>query len=392
MSQHIITAALLAANLVLAGVAPVSAQVPSIIGYQGRVSGNGTNFAGTGFFKFALVGTAGTNTFWSNDGASTNGSEPVKQVGLSVAQGLFNVLLGDTNLTNMAAIPATVFTNLDVRLRIWFSDGAAGFCQLSPDQRIAAIGYAMMAANIPDGSVTAAKIASNAIGVGQITNLSITGSKIAANTIDITKLSFTPLTAETDPKIAVTVSNAVARWNGSVLTNGVIFDNGNVGIGTSNPVAKLDIKGALAINGTNIISASGQWVGSLSGIKGINWLGTWSSSATYTTNDAVQYNGSSFIALKQNSNVTPVAGATWSLLAAQGNTGPAGPSVSTSAVCVNGYVSNNVAHNGSCSCASKTISSVSGMSCTATSDTGSCTGTGWSGTVSATAACCVCGN
>ena len=35
--------------------AAANAQVPSMIGYQGRVSANGSNFNGTGLFKFALV-------------------------------------------------------------------------------------------------------------------------------------------------------------------------------------------------------------------------------------------------------------------------------------------------------------------------------------------------
>jgi hypothetical protein len=38
-------------------------------------------------------------------------------------------------------------------------------------------------------------------------------------------------------------------------------NTGNIGIGTTNPVAKLDIYGNLAINGVVIIDASGHWVG-----------------------------------------------------------------------------------------------------------------------------------
>ena len=52
--------------------------------------------------------------------------------------GLYAVLLGDTSLPGMLPVPPTVFTNSDVRLRIWFSNGS-GFQQLSPDQRIAAV-------------------------------------------------------------------------------------------------------------------------------------------------------------------------------------------------------------------------------------------------------------
>jgi formylglycine-generating enzyme required for sulfatase activity len=124
------------------------AQVPQILNYQGNIA-VGTppvNFNGSGVFRFALVNTDGTTTFWSNDGTSTAGSQPTEGVSLPVAKGLYSVLLGDTTLTNMMVIPATVFANTDVRLRVWFSDGTANGSQLlAPDQRIAAVGYAMVA-------------------------------------------------------------------------------------------------------------------------------------------------------------------------------------------------------------------------------------------------------
>ena len=77
------------------------AQVPQIITYQGRVSVNGTNFTGTGQFKFALVNAAGSVTYWSNDGTSSGGSAPTAFVSLGVTNGLFAVGLGDTSLANM---------------------------------------------------------------------------------------------------------------------------------------------------------------------------------------------------------------------------------------------------------------------------------------------------
>ena len=35
-------------------------QVPQLLNYQGRVTVGGTNFTGTGLFKFALVNATGT--------------------------------------------------------------------------------------------------------------------------------------------------------------------------------------------------------------------------------------------------------------------------------------------------------------------------------------------
>ena len=111
-----------------------------------RASSRGpTNFDGSGQFKFALVNAAGTTTFWSNDNTSIFGSEPTAAVTLPVSKGLYSVLLGDATIPNMVVVPPPVFNNPDVRLRVWFNDGTNGSQLLTPDQRIAAVGYAMSA-------------------------------------------------------------------------------------------------------------------------------------------------------------------------------------------------------------------------------------------------------
>ena len=85
-----------------------------------------------------------------------------------MVKGLYSVLLGDTTLSNMTTVPASIFTNPGVWLRVWFNDGIAGFQQLTPDQRLAAVGYAIMAVTVPDGSITSAKIAPGAVGTAQL--------------------------------------------------------------------------------------------------------------------------------------------------------------------------------------------------------------------------------
>ncbi len=110
------------------------AQVPQLINYQGRVAVNGVNFDGSGQFRFAIVNAAGTTSYWSNDGTSTAGSEPAAAVTLFASNGNYSVLLGDTTLPNMTAIPAGVFNNSDLLLRVWFNDGTNGSQLLTPDQ------------------------------------------------------------------------------------------------------------------------------------------------------------------------------------------------------------------------------------------------------------------
>ena len=161
------------------------AQVPpQMINYQGRVIVGGTNFHGSGSFKFALVGPAGTPTYWSNNGTSVNGTEPSAAVALSVAQGLYSVQLGDATLPNMGAVPSSVFGNPDVRLRVWFNDGVSGSQLLTPDQRITSVGYAMMAGNVPDGAITSAKLAPGVINATNLTANSVTSEQLA-NTIGL---------------------------------------------------------------------------------------------------------------------------------------------------------------------------------------------------------------
>lgn len=123
--------------------------VPALINHQGRIAvlneGVFSDFHGGGQFKFALVNADGSTTYWSNDGTSTAGGQPAASVPLIVNNGLYDVLLGDTALTNMMALPTEVFDQEDVRLRIWFSGGSIGFEQITPDHRLASAPYAQVA-------------------------------------------------------------------------------------------------------------------------------------------------------------------------------------------------------------------------------------------------------
>ena len=220
------------------------AQVPQIINYQGRVAvgSPSVNFNGSGAFKFALVNTNGTTTYWSNDGTSTAGSEPTAAVALPVTKGLYSVLLG----ANMTPIPATVFANPDVRLRVWFNDGANGSQLLTPDQRIAAVGYAMVAgglapgATIPTSSITgtipASQVVSPPPGMVLIpAGAFIMGNSVAADT-DITNAApvSTAVSAFYMDVTEVTLSQwqAVYFW---ATSNGYTFAAG-AGKGASHPV------------------------------------------------------------------------------------------------------------------------------------------------------------
>ena len=75
------------------------------------------------------------------------------------------------------------------------------------------------------------------------------------------------------------------------------------------------------------------------GIKGadgdITWQGEWSSATTYTQNEAVQYNGSAYVALQGNSNLIPSSNASsWSVMTSKGDIGATGASGSAGTVTI----------------------------------------------------------
>jgi hypothetical protein len=99
-------------------------------------------------------------TYWSNDGTSSAGSEPAAAVAVAVTNGLFTVVLGDTNQANMTAIAASLFTQPNLQLRIWFNDGTAGFAALSPLQNLTPTPYAITAgmADALNGTLPASQL------------------------------------------------------------------------------------------------------------------------------------------------------------------------------------------------------------------------------------------
>jgi hypothetical protein len=151
-------AAAIAASLVLA------ANVPEQINYQAKIEANGVPFDGVGHFKFAIVDHGGTNTYWSNDGTSTNGTEPTAAVSLNVHGGLLNTMLGDASHANMTPIQAMTFSHPDAHIRMWFG-GADGttFEHLLPDKALGSVPYALMAQTVPDRSLTGQKLARESV-------------------------------------------------------------------------------------------------------------------------------------------------------------------------------------------------------------------------------------
>lgn len=48
---------------------------------------------------------------------------------------------------------------------------------------------------------------------------------------------------ETDPQVGINTYNYLSKWDGTSLNTSSVYDNGNIGIGTSSPGQKLDVSG-----------------------------------------------------------------------------------------------------------------------------------------------------
>jgi hypothetical protein len=121
---------------------PDDKRPPTVVSYQGIVKVGGVPYDGVGYFKFAILNTAGDTSYWSNDGSSSGGGEPTNSVSLTVTSGLFTVLLGDTP---MVSLDPFVFETIDRSLRVWFSTDNAHFTQLTPDRKIGMVPFSLQA-------------------------------------------------------------------------------------------------------------------------------------------------------------------------------------------------------------------------------------------------------
>lgn len=137
---------------------------------NGQVTGFEVLTAGSGYTEAPLVTIAPPprqyETFWSHDGTSLEGAAPVGFVALPVSDGVFSVALGGNG---MEAITPEVLADTPLELRVWF-EGGNGWQQLSPDQPLTSVPYALRtksalhAQTVADGAISASQI-DPAIGV-----------------------------------------------------------------------------------------------------------------------------------------------------------------------------------------------------------------------------------
>jgi len=151
-------------------------------------------------------------TYWSNDGTSVNGGEPVASVGIGVANGLFTVVMGNTNLPNMLAIPVSLFSIPNLELQIWFNDGAHEFAALNPPQPLTPAPYAVFAANAENATLSTTSSFAMSVPAAGITG-----------TLTVSQLTGTlPVSVITNGASGVTIAGAFTgafTGNGAGLTD-----------------------------------------------------------------------------------------------------------------------------------------------------------------------------
>src|ERR1051326_9127967 len=155
--------------------------------------------------------------------------------------------------------------------------------------------------NLADGAVTTVKLASQSVTVDKIASGAVVKS----------------LNSLTDNVTLAAGNNIAITKNGNTLT----IDSLTSGGGSQGPAGPAGPSGPAGPTGaTGPAGPTGPSV--------IGWQGTWSSSQGYNLNDAVLYNGSTYISIATgtNTNNPPDTSPTfWTLMAAQGATGPQGP-------------------------------------------------------------------
>ena len=207
------------------------AAVPQRVNYQGRIAVNGAGFNGTGSFKFALVNAAGTTTYWSNNGSSVAGLQPTAGVSLAVSNGVYSVQLGDTALANMSALPTGVFDYAEVWLRVWFNDGVNGFEQIAPDQRLAAVPYALVAAKVE-------LVQLSEVVAPPVKPVVAWGKNSAGQTSVPVIANVASIAAGPAQSLALLDSGTVVKWGGGVAVPSGLSNVTHIAAGTAHNLAR----------------------------------------------------------------------------------------------------------------------------------------------------------
>lgn len=108
-----------------------------VMNYSGRISVDGVNFTGNGFFVFSIHDTGGEILWASGDFPQTGTTrQPAATWRLAVRDGIYQTRLGDTAAGMPALDCARILAAKDPFLRVWFHDGSSRGWQAAGDTPI----------------------------------------------------------------------------------------------------------------------------------------------------------------------------------------------------------------------------------------------------------------
>ena len=160
-------------------------QEAPIVNFQGRVEENDIGYDGTAKFNISIGNNGFAQTYWQSGNVETE-----------AAEGVFNILLGDTSIANMNAMTDGVFAHTDETYYLRVAFGTAGTAwgnleTLSPDQRLVHVPFATNA-DMLDGL---ASPDSAIVGISDsqtLTNKTLTEPVLTRPAIDSVYFSITP--------------------------------------------------------------------------------------------------------------------------------------------------------------------------------------------------------
>lgn len=184
----------------------IAAPLGTAFTYQGRLIDNNRSADGLYDFQFKLFDDPCTGSQIGGD---------VNEPDVDVIDGYFTVELD---------FGGSVFDGnacwLEIGVRPGEQSDPCAYSILQPRQEITPTPYALYAET--SGSVSWGEILDRPVGLDDGDDVGIT--------------------SETDPQVGYNTTNYIPKWDGSALVKGQIYDNGNIGIGITEPNALLHLR------------------------------------------------------------------------------------------------------------------------------------------------------